>query len=109
MTVCLVILHGCSHVSSEVTSGRCKENDAAARTEEQADGIARAVGGGVGMVVRGDDRKIECEGKDLRKSAKGDGKATELVDEGAGKIVDDTGEDLAKVGECSGIRFKKCR
>ena len=109
LTVCLVMLHGCNLVSSQETSGGYRETDAAERIEERADGIARAVDMDVAIVVKGDDRDVGSDGKDPRKSVRGDGKATEVVDEGTGEVVDDTGEALADVGECSGRRFKKCR
>ena len=98
LTVCLAMLHGCSHVSSQETSGGYRETDAAERIEERADGIARAVDMGAAIAVKGDDSDVGS-----------DGKAMEMVDEGAGEVVDDTGEALADAGECSGKRFKKCR
>ena len=109
LTFCLVLLHGCGHVSSEEVSGRTGENDATEWNEQQLEGIGGAVDRVVRKVVKDHGRKVEGDGRDPEQSATGDARTTELVAEGAGEVVDEAGEIPGKVGECVGRRFKKCR
>ena len=109
LTVSLVILHGCAHVSSEEADGGYKEYDSreCPSVPEFAGQVPELKG--VVKVVESDDEKVEGCGKDPGLSVKGYGKATALVDEGAGEVVDEAGEVVGRVGECVGTRFKKCR
>ena len=109
LTFCLGILHGSGQVSSEEANGGYKESDAAEWNQEQTEGMGRAVDSGIEKVIKGDGKNIESDAKNPGQSVTGDGNAKKLVEEGAGERVDETDENLGKVGECTGKRFKKCR
>ena len=105
----LALLHGCGHAASEETNGGLGEIDVAERVVERMEGIGRAVGGDVGIVVVDCDVKVEGKCRESGPPVTEVGETTELIDEGAGEVVDEAAAALANVGECSGRRFKKCR
>ena len=105
---CLGIWHGSGQVSAEEANAGYKENDPAELNQAQAEGTGRAVDSGIKKVVKGDGENIESDAGNPGQSVTVDGDATKPVEEGAGERVDETGENLEKVGECTGKRFKKC-
>ena len=105
---CLGIWHGSGQVSAEEANAGYKENDPAELNQAQAEGTGRAVDSGIKKVVKGDGENIESDAGNPGQSVTVDGDATKSVEEGAGERVDETGENLEKVGECTGKRFKKC-
>ena len=99
-TFFLVMLLGCDHVSSDETNGGHMEDEL--RKAPQVPDMAAQVPelSGVATALEGDDRFVEDVGTGSGTSAKGDGKASELVDADAVR---------AEAGDCVGRRFKKCR
>lgn len=109
LTVSLVLLQGCAHVSSEEVDGGYRDHDAA-ECPSVPDMAGQGPGlKGTGKAVESDGARVEGCGKDPAMSVKGHARPTALVDEGAGKAGDEAGKVIGSVGECVGTRFKKCR
>ena len=109
LTVCLVLMHGCGHVASVETDGGFKGGD-----PREYPSVSEMAGQDLAMeaveeVVEGDDSTVGDEGNDPWMSVKGDGKPTELSEEGTVEVVDEASGEFGKTGECVGRRFKKCR
>ena len=109
LTVCLALLQGHSIVSSEEADAGCSENHSSdfpsvPITAGQSPGPK-----GAELVARGDSGNVEGGCRISGMFAEEDGKATVLVVERTDEAVDEADEESAKVSECVGTRFKKCR
>ena len=120
LVVCLALLTGGGHAlpeetkrSTEETKGGTEAIESAGSIAQRLDGIAKAAGRDVGVVVARCNVKGEGSCGDSAEPsvrlATGAGGTAKPADAAPGEAANEPAGHVTSVGACSGRRFKKCR